>query len=190
MYGCLSAPSIVRTKPSYEFCASGPPSWTLPSTNASCQPEKPDNRYENTWVKAASTWGLSVASQLVLGRQQTLPVNRRNQRIGTRKRGIRSQPRGLSPHSQGVSFPTKERTQHAEFNGMWRIQAKAATAAAVKINGYEISNAQNMAPRHGFEPRLTAPKAAVLPLDDRGVSSDRQRDCLNSTILPHLYHSA
>ena len=26
-----------------------------------------------------------------------------------------------------------------------------------------------MAPRHGFEPRLTAPKAAVLPLDDRGV---------------------
>lgn len=25
-----------------------------------------------------------------------------------------------------------------------------------------------MAPRHGFEPRFTAPKAAVLPLDDRG----------------------
>ena len=26
-----------------------------------------------------------------------------------------------------------------------------------------------VAPRHGFEPRLTAPKAAVLPLDDRGI---------------------
>ena len=26
-----------------------------------------------------------------------------------------------------------------------------------------------MAPRHGFEPRFTAPKAAVLPLDDRGM---------------------
>ena len=26
-----------------------------------------------------------------------------------------------------------------------------------------------MAPRHGFEPRFTAPKAAVLPLDDQGV---------------------
>ena len=26
-----------------------------------------------------------------------------------------------------------------------------------------------LAPRHGFEPRFTAPKAAVLPLDDRGV---------------------
>ena len=28
-----------------------------------------------------------------------------------------------------------------------------------------------VAPRHGFEPRFTAPKAAVLPLDDRGISS-------------------
>src|SRR5437762_11875346 len=26
-----------------------------------------------------------------------------------------------------------------------------------------------VAPRHGFEPRFTAPKAAVLPLDDRGI---------------------
>ena len=28
-----------------------------------------------------------------------------------------------------------------------------------------------MAPRHGFEPRFTAPKAAVLPLDDRGIDT-------------------
>src|SRR5579871_2228633 len=28
-----------------------------------------------------------------------------------------------------------------------------------------------LAPRHGFEPRFTAPKAAVLPLDDRGMIS-------------------
>jgi hypothetical protein len=28
--------------------------------------------------------------------------------------------------------------------------------------------AELVAPRHGFEPRFTAPKAAVLPLDDRG----------------------
>ena len=27
---------------------------------------------------------------------------------------------------------------------------------------------RSLAPRHGFEPRFTAPKAAVLPLDDRG----------------------
>src|SRR6516165_9681055 len=28
-----------------------------------------------------------------------------------------------------------------------------------------------LAPRHGFEPRFTAPKAAVLPLDDRGMAA-------------------
>ena len=36
----------------------------------------------------------------------------------------------------------------------------------------EIGSKNNLtwgvAPRHGFEPRFTAPKAAVLPLDDRG----------------------
>src|SRR3954453_19363268 len=30
---------------------------------------------------------------------------------------------------------------------------------------------ETVAPRHGFEPRFTAPKAAVLPLDDRGIST-------------------
>jgi hypothetical protein len=30
-------------------------------------------------------------------------------------------------------------------------------------------NVFSLAPRHGFEPRFTAPKAAVLPLDDRGM---------------------
>ena len=30
-----------------------------------------------------------------------------------------------------------------------------------------------LAPRHGFEPRFTAPKAAVLPLDDRGMVTRR-----------------
>src|SRR5947207_3148983 len=32
---------------------------------------------------------------------------------------------------------------------------------------------ENLAPRHGFEPRFTAPKAAVLPLDDRGKREGR-----------------
>lgn len=31
---------------------------------------------------------------------------------------------------------------------------------------------KGLAPRHGFEPRFTAPKAAVLPLDDRGIKGD------------------
>jgi hypothetical protein len=33
------------------------------------------------------------------------------------------------------------------------------------------TEAKSLAPRHGFEPRFTAPKAAVLPLDDRGISA-------------------
>src|SRR5438477_1866704 len=36
------------------------------------------------------------------------------------------------------------------------------------INGVE-PGFRDLAPRHGFEPRFTAPKAAVLPLDDRGA---------------------
>src|ERR1017187_7320064 len=34
-----------------------------------------------------------------------------------------------------------------------------------------------MAPRHGFEPRFTAPKAAVLPLDDRGLAKGLLLQC-------------
>ena len=39
-------------------------------------------------------------------------------------------------------------------------------------NGVDDARAcrnKSLAPRHGFEPRFTAPKAAVLPLDDRGM---------------------
>src|SRR5215470_14073475 len=34
-----------------------------------------------------------------------------------------------------------------------------------------------VAPRHGFERRLTAPKAAVLPLDDRGMAARTASQC-------------
>src|SRR5713101_6388435 len=38
-----------------------------------------------------------------------------------------------------------------------------------------------MAPRHGFEPRFTAPKAAVLPLDDRGSKGGKRSPTLSLT---------
>lgn len=38
----------------------------------------------------------------------------------------------------------------------------------VKLNHCAGWTYRTVAPRHGFEPRFTAPKAAVLPLDDRG----------------------
>src|SRR5439155_8777423 len=44
------------------------------------------------------------------------------------------------------------------------------------VNCRDAFRAKNIvAPRHGFEPRFTAPKAAVLPLDDRGTPSRRVR---------------
>src|SRR6188474_1109959 len=51
----------------------------------------------------------------------------------------------------------------------WR---NAACARNRYHTGPTDSNGEHrlaMAPRHGFEPRFTAPKAAVLPLDDRGM---------------------
>ena len=38
---------------------------------------------------------------------------------------------------------------------------------------YKEVIAVSLVPRHGFEPRLTAPKAAVLPLDDRGTGATK-----------------
>src|ERR1017187_9263114 len=37
----------------------------------------------------------------------------------------------------------------------------------------EVIDSKCLAPRHGFEPRFTAPKAAVLPLDDPGMVTRR-----------------
>src|SRR5580658_1769316 len=47
-----------------------------------------------------------------------------------------------------------------------RIHHGAILQRPANSNGI---NADSVAPRHGFDPRFTAPKAAVLPLDDRGV---------------------
>src|SRR5580693_3971605 len=54
-----------------------------------------------------------------------------------------------------------------------------------------------LAPRHGFEPRFTAPKAAVLPLDDRGLLGDyailpscsqSPRRCCFHPLSFHIWH--
>src|SRR5689334_15887202 len=42
-------------------------------------------------------------------------------------------------------------------------------AGCQRNRAVESSRLKDVAPRHGFEPRFTAPKAAVLPLDDRGM---------------------
>lgn len=43
---------------------------------------------------------------------------------------------------------------------------------------------RSLAPRHGFEPRFTAPKAAVLPLDDRGILRRTALQCSVLNVQP------
>src|SRR5258708_3111207 len=119
----------------------------------------------------ASTWSLHAQPC----RQQVLPVNRRNRRIRRWKRGVRPQPWGLNAHSHDASLPTGENVRHARTLGMLRIRAKRTSGATVNRIGATSLGIKLVAPRHGFEPRFTAPKAAVLPLDDRGKSEEVER---------------
>lgn len=75
---------------------------------------------------------------------------------------------GLSLHSRATSLPTRENAGHAKTYGILRIRARETAGTAVNKMGATSWDTKVVAPRHGFEPRFTAPKAAVLPLDDRG----------------------
>ena len=55
---------------------------------------------------------------------------------------------------------------------MFGICGRLPAHDGVKENRRRRLAKRAMAPRHGFEPRFTAPKAAVLPLDDRGSVLD------------------
>ena len=109
-----------------------------------------------------------MAAHFGLGCQQTLPVNRRNRRIRKRKRGVRPEPWGLAAHPHDASLPTGENARRGKTYGMLRIRTWETRGAAVNKTGTWYWGRKELAPRHGFEPRFTAPKAAVLPLDDRG----------------------
>jgi hypothetical protein len=120
-----------NTQASWKMCRLVWPSWTGLSTNASCQPEKP----ESSQVKT---------------------------------RDSASTPRvELAPHEG--SLPTRENATAARTRGIFQIPATEAAAAPVNKICASSWGRSVVAPRHGFEPRLTAPKAAVLPLDDRGT---------------------
>jgi hypothetical protein len=60
-------------------------------------------------------------------------------------------------------------------NIRWRRGSPSLCANSPKFRGGAVNKKREkvrdevLAPRHGFEPRFTAPKAAVLPLDDRGI---------------------
>ena len=62
----------------------------------------------------------------------------------------------------------KEGTLTVTLLEPFRHSAPPAPPAPTKGNTNGTTGRDILAPRHGFEPRFTAPKAAVLPLDDRG----------------------
>ncbi len=111
----------------------GWPRWTRPSTNASCQLEKPESSQVKTWG-SASTLGVE------LGPPRCLSSNRRE-------------------------CPARKNVRNVADTGAPERRRCCQRNAPPGVGGE-----RNLAPRHGFEPRFTAPKAAVLPLDDRGKS--------------------
>ena len=79
-------------------------------------------------------------------------------------------------HPRDASLPTGENAPRGKPCGILGIRAGETQGAAVNRIPTRSWGRNVMAPRHGFEPRFTAPKAAVLPLDDRGVIED-ERHC-------------
>ena len=100
------------------------------------------------------------------GCQQMQPVNRRKRRVRRKIGGLRHGPLGFGLLPKRCAFET-ERPVDSSTCKMFGIRP-AGKCAAVNKNGVASWDGRMLAPRHGFEPRFTAPKAAVLPLDDRG----------------------
>ncbi len=83
-------------------------------------------------------------------------------------------PRGYLVHTNG------RRTEPANL---------AAQNGLLFTNGERPFVSKRVAPRHGFEPRFTAPKAAVLPLDDRGISERFRIEADLFSLSRHLLSS-
>ena len=82
------------------------------------------------------------------------------------------EPWGFGLHPSDSAFET-ERTAHRKYlQNVWDTGGSKKALLSTKT-GLEVGIAKRLAPRHGFEPRFTAPKAAVLPLDDRGMAAQR-----------------
>jgi hypothetical protein len=70
-----------------------------------------------------------------------------------------------------LSSNRRERVARKNLRNVGDTGEKTKNAAVNKTRPLSWGG-DGLAPRHGFEPRFTAPKAAVLPLDDRGKSSE------------------
>ena len=56
---------------------------------------------------------------------------------------------------------------------MFRLETQFQKPSILSTKTAPRFETEGVAPRHGFEPRFTAPKAAVLPLDDRGSEGSK-----------------
>ena len=100
--------------------------------------------------------------------QQTRVCQRRKWRILGVERGQRGEPWRLRTQAEKVGF---------ELENGRKVQIQANVGDTNGGRGGEVSTKtgskkyvfKNLAPQPGFEPRFTASKAAVLPLDDRGA---------------------
>src|ERR1019366_10746466 len=102
--------------------------------------------------------------QLNRGRQ------RRNWRVRAVERGQRSEPAWLRAHP-GLHYFEPEKPPRTQIpRNVWDT-GTAGMGDGVNYNSQRNLAKRKLAPRRGFEPQFTAPKAAVLPLDDRGMAS-------------------
>ncbi len=107
-------------------------------------------------------------AQVGQGCQQTRPCQQEKPENSQAKTWGSASTLRLRPKARTASLPTGENRRLTKTCAMLRIRARRPPRAHVKKTTVGSWGGTVLAPRHGFEPRFTAPKAAVLPLDDRG----------------------
>src|ERR1019366_7310700 len=92
------------------------------------------------------------------GCQQTRTCQRRNWRVRAVERGQRSEPAWLRAHP-GLHYFEPEKPHRTQIpRNVWDTAA-AGTGAGVNYNSQRNLAKLKLAPRRGFDPRFTAPKA-------------------------------
>jgi len=79
---------------------------------------------------------------------------------------------------EATGCATEDRLFGAQTGCVREPESALLSTKEVRSWKIRLTGPQKLAPRHGFEPRFTAPKAAVLPLDDRGsLGGNLQHQC-------------
>ena len=124
-------------------------------------------------------WFLATSLSVQVRRFGTAPLLP----LSTKRAGQRENREKSAPIHPGGPF-TGSSAAHAGYSdgdppdrnmcGMFGIAGRSRGSPMLSTKLPFQFATEGLAPRHGFEPRFTAPKAAVLPLDDRGIE---MKDC-------------